>query len=379
MTLQVENAIGEVHKRNSSIELLRIISMLMILFHHFLVHNVTDYTLIKFGVVRFFLQLFLESGGKIGVVIFFTISCWFFLDKSQTMRGCALRIWKLEKEVLFYSLFLSLCFFLFDRQDISLSLVGRCFMPLIWSVWWYPTAYAMFLCFLPFIDRGLKGMGRNCHIALCCVLLFIYAGISLLPSSQMVDGVFSFIYIYILVSAYKWYLEDIIQPSPIKMIITGYIIIAIYVFCSMAAYQLFELQIGVRYHNFLTDEVRLPCLLIGFGIFLIFNNMQFINAKINWLAAGSFSVYLMTDFSPSQTFLWKGIFDLNTAISSVSSFCIAILMMLLLYLFCAFIDSIRRFIFSKFIDLRWEQLFDKGYLFVVKILHRFEVLDRLPA
>lgn len=147
----------------------------------------------------------------------------------------------------------------------------------------------------------------------------------------------------------------------------------------MAAYQLFELQIGVRYHNFLTDEVRLPCLLIGFGIFLIFNNMQFINAKINWLAAGSFSVYLMTDFSPSQTFLWKGIFDLNTAISSVSSFCIAILMMLLLYLFCAFIDSIRRFIFSKFIDLKWEQLFNKGYLFVVKILHRFEVLDRLPA
>lgn len=74
MTLQVENAIGEVHKRNSSIELLRIISMLMILFHHFLVHNVTDYTLIKFGVVRFILQLFLESGGKIGVVIFFTVS-----------------------------------------------------------------------------------------------------------------------------------------------------------------------------------------------------------------------------------------------------------------------------------------------------------------
>ena len=52
--------------------------MLMILFHHFLVHNVADYTLIKFGVVRFILQLFLESGGKIGVVIFFTISCWFF-------------------------------------------------------------------------------------------------------------------------------------------------------------------------------------------------------------------------------------------------------------------------------------------------------------
>ena len=378
--MQVENAIGGgLRKRNSSIELLRIISMLMILFHHFLVHNVADYTLIKFGVVRFILQLFLESGGKIGVVIFFTISCWFFLDKPQTMRGCALRIWKLEKEVLFYSLFLSLFFFLLDRQDISLSLVGRCFMPLIWSVWWYPTAYAMFLCFLPFIDRGLKGMGRNYHIALCCVLLFIYAGISLLPSTQMVEGVYSFIYIYILVSAYKWYLEDVIQLSPIKMIVTGYCIIAIYVFCSMLAYQLYGIQIGVRYHNFLTDGVRLPCLLIGFGTFLIFNNMKFTNSKINWLAAGSFSVYLMTDFSASQTFLWRGVFDLNAAISSVPSFCIAILMMLLLYFSCVLIDSVRRFVFSKYFDFKWDQLFDQGYIFVRNTLHRFEVLDRLLA
>lgn len=70
-------------KRNSSIELLRILSMFVILAHHFAVHNAFDYTLMDAGLSRLFVQLFLESGGKVGVIVFFTITAWFFWKRNK--------------------------------------------------------------------------------------------------------------------------------------------------------------------------------------------------------------------------------------------------------------------------------------------------------
>ena len=69
-------------QRNSSIELLRIIAMFMILAHHFIVHNGYDVLKLPLGPERIFFQLVMAGGGKVGVVIFFSISAWFFLDKE---------------------------------------------------------------------------------------------------------------------------------------------------------------------------------------------------------------------------------------------------------------------------------------------------------
>ncbi|WP_346965972.1 acyltransferase family protein [Bifidobacterium angulatum] len=87
--------------RNSSIELLRIIAMFMILAHHFIVHNGYDVLKLPLGPERIFFQLVMAGGGKVGVVIFFSISAWFFLDKEQTIKSNLKRVWITERELLF--------------------------------------------------------------------------------------------------------------------------------------------------------------------------------------------------------------------------------------------------------------------------------------
>lgn len=82
--------------RNSSIELLRIVAMFMILASHFVVHNGYDVKDLPVGPMRIFFQLVMQSGGVVGVVIFFTISAWFFLDKEQTIKSNLKRIWILS-------------------------------------------------------------------------------------------------------------------------------------------------------------------------------------------------------------------------------------------------------------------------------------------
>lgn len=59
--------------RYSNIELLRIISMILIVAHHFSVHGGFDFSSTSFSVNRLYIQ-FLAMGGKIGVDIF----CYYF-------------------------------------------------------------------------------------------------------------------------------------------------------------------------------------------------------------------------------------------------------------------------------------------------------------
>lgn len=99
---------------NSGIELLRIIAMFMILAHHFIVHNGYDVLKLPLGLERIFFQLVMAGGGKVGVVIFFSISAWFFLDREQTIKSNLKRVWIMERELLFWSLAFVAFYLMFD-------------------------------------------------------------------------------------------------------------------------------------------------------------------------------------------------------------------------------------------------------------------------
>ena len=113
--------------RNSSIETLRIIAMFMILMHHFIVHNGYDVLKLPLGPERIFFQLVMAG---VGVVIFFSISAWFFLDKEQTIKSNLKRVWIMERELLFWSLILVTFYLVFDRADLSMKLMVKSIMPL---------------------------------------------------------------------------------------------------------------------------------------------------------------------------------------------------------------------------------------------------------
>ena len=143
--------------RNSSIELLRIIAMFMILAHHFIVHNGYDVLKLPLGPERIFFQLVMAGGGKVGVVIFFSISAWFFLDKEQTIKSNLKRVWIMERELLFWSLILVTFYLVFDRADLSMKLMAKSAMPLSMGLWWYATAYAVFPGAAPLPFQGTEG------------------------------------------------------------------------------------------------------------------------------------------------------------------------------------------------------------------------------
>lgn len=101
----------------------------MILMYHFITQNGFPINKLPLAMEIFF-RFFMASGGKVGVVIFFSISAWFFLDKEQTIKSNLKRVWIMERELLFWSLILVTFYLVFDRADLSMKLMVKSIMPL---------------------------------------------------------------------------------------------------------------------------------------------------------------------------------------------------------------------------------------------------------
>ena len=340
--------------RNSSIELLRIIAMFMILAHHFIVHNGYDVLKLPLGPERIFFQLVMAGGGKVGVVIFFSISAWFFLDKEQTIKSNLKRVWIMERELLFWSLILVTFYLVFDRADLGMKLMVKSVMPLSMGLWWYATAYAIFLALLPFLAKGLKALGRKYHLALASTVLVIWGLTSFIPGMIGIsDGFFGFIYLFILISAYKWYLRplSIKQTWALTAVDVGFVLLYT---AASTVLGLFGINKGI----FITGEWKLPVVMIGFGMFLLFDRVTFHSRIINRIAQSAFAVYLITDYAASEKLLWTRLFNLQDLYQQPLAILQILGILLAIYAICTLLDFIRQALSAVTIDRRRGHWFD---------------------
>ena len=93
-----------VTKRDSNFEWLRIISMLMIVAHHYVAKNIFNVDIEVVGNYAF-----------VGNNLFFMISAYYLCDLDGTfhLKKIGKKVWKLEKQMLFYSIGLYIIFSIF--------------------------------------------------------------------------------------------------------------------------------------------------------------------------------------------------------------------------------------------------------------------------
>lgn len=289
----------------------------------------------------------MQGGGKVGVVIFFTISAWFFLDKEQTIKSNFKRIWILEREVLFWSLASMAFFLVFDRADFGIKMIACSVAPTIMGLWWYVTAYATFLALLPFLSKGLRALGKHTHYALAITVLSIWGLTSFIPGTVGVggDSVFGFIYLFILISAYKWYMKPFTLKQIWLMTGIGLGFFLLYT-CASIVLSLFGIDEGI----FITGSFRLPVIMVGFGMFLLFDRLSFHNRIINRIAQSAFAVYLITDHPTTRTLLWKHLFVLKDLCQQPLAILWILGILLAIYIACILIDFVRQGLFVVTVD-----------------------------
>ena len=328
--------------RNSNLELLRIIAMLMILYTHLGISP-------EDGIGKFTFGL-LEYLGGVGDDLFFAITAWFMCMEQSDFRKACRRVWNLEKQLLFWSLSLfvvcSVVWWftdypmlrsVFDWAHLAVVSVA----PLTTQLWWYPSAYAIFALLCPFINKGLRAIGREGHAVMATlglaafgVVPFFYKGMGL--------SVFLFLYQYVMLSYFRWYLSDWEQSRRLALTCAtfGIVLVAL---CG-------ELRFltGWDYGN---APWTLPAMMAAFGLILMaIQAKPYSNWLINLIAGSTLSVYLVHGYWPVtiwlQDVVCAGVADMMANHSMTLRYSAHYLVLLAVYLVIILIDIMRRFLFS---------------------------------
>lgn len=145
------------------------------------------------------------------------------------------------------------------------------------------------------------------YYALAITVLAIWGLTSFIPGTSGVnDSVFGFIYLFILISAHKWYMKPFTLKQTWLMTGTGLGFFLLYT-CASVMLSLFGIDKGI----FIAGSFKLPVIMVGFDMFLLFDRLSFRSRIINRIARSAFAVYLSTDYPATRTLLWKHLFVLE--------------------------------------------------------------------
>lgn len=168
-------------KRQSNLELLRIISMIMIIALHFLGHGgVLEHALPDSRAYYFY--WFLEALSFVSVNVFVLLGAYFLCETSFNSK----RIMNIWATVLFYSVGIFILILLFRRPENVLLSLYQAFTPVFSNQYWFATKYIGVLLFSPFMNILIRQLSRKAHLALLVISILLFAVIPFLfPLSEV--------------------------------------------------------------------------------------------------------------------------------------------------------------------------------------------------
>ncbi len=150
--------------RDSSIELFRIITMLIIVAHHYVVNSGLLDTITESGFLKpnsIFLLL-LGWGGKTGINCFVLITGYFMCTSKITLK----KFLKLILEIEFYKILFYLIFLLTGYSEFSVKSFIKAVLPFTQLTTNFWGCYIMFFLFIPFLNILISNMTKKQHITL---------------------------------------------------------------------------------------------------------------------------------------------------------------------------------------------------------------------
>lgn len=336
---------NQAHLRNSNIELLRIISMFLIVVHHMSVHGFAPADGWHFqGVptLNQFLVQFMAIGGKIGVDVFVIITGYYLVNSKFHLKKAL----SLEAQVLTYSIGILAVVALTKSVPISIVTVIKSFLPITYNQYWFVTSYMILYLTFPFWNSLIKSLDRGQFLRLITILVFIS---SILPSflHASIDNSSSvlfaalyccgaYIRIYTTSSSYKKW-GTILTVSNFLLIVLsmlGLIVLGL-----------------ITHKNVLIDKSthfmgnNSPFAFgIALGVFLLAVYAKpFSNKFINVVAQSCFGVYLLHDNNLIRPLLWDNILHIKAKINlpTVQLIGYVVLVSIIIYLVTTLIDLVR--------------------------------------
>ncbi|MCO6541786.1 MAG: acyltransferase family protein [Lactobacillus sp.] len=160
--------------RDSKIEMLRIISIFLIILGHIIV--VTKWDFFNMTIFHVVSIETMWIGAKLGVNIFFLITGYFLINKSSFRINATIKIWLIT---IFYSWILTILSIIFFPNILKINHIFsvrhniQFIFPISYGTYWFITVYIVLMLLSPFINKFLKNLSQS-EFLLILIVGFIY-------------------------------------------------------------------------------------------------------------------------------------------------------------------------------------------------------------
>lgn len=327
--------------RDSNLELLRIVSMLMIIMLHYFsmglgLENVTSYD------KNYLMFAALYSLSVVGVNCFVLTTGYYSINSVSIKTR---KILNLIIQVAFWGIVLYIISFLYNGGSLEVKEIVKKAVPYFFDLRWFVRTYIILLFFIPFINRLLKGLSRKSFLMLIMIYVVIFSvWYSFLPGSPTLDngyGIINFILLY-MVGSYirmnrghinKWICLLCYLVSVVCIIISSY------TFLQSRCW-------GYSYIFVITGSIAL---------FLFFENLNIGSLRlVNFMGKYAFGVYLIHSDMHFADILWRD--NIKMWYGTTLFIPKIVGMIIFIYCVCVMLDFIREKLFSISVDKVLEKM-----------------------
>lgn len=355
-------------QRNSSIEILKILAIIMVVVSHSMPDGDTsvysgaiDINTVTTN-IHLILAGYMKNMGQIGNNIFFACSTWFLLDSSKVKIG---KITNMIGDCFFISVSMLGVFTLLGYEFPIMYLIEQ-FFPVTFANCWFVTCYLLLYAIHPILNNTIKGMKKESLLCfnICFFILYNCIGFIMGNSLFYYSRLIGFIGIYFLVAYFRLYLKEISLNKKINVIflatgIVGWVASSWLTAILSNNFGIFENQMQ-RWNNIMN-----PCfILIAIALLNLFRRKSVYNSTVNYISSLSLLIYLIHSTKIMRNYVRYDIFEY---IKNTFGFENLFVWLILFALFNLVAGTLLAIIYNKTIQKYIHYIFEKISKMVVRL------------
>ena len=364
-------------ERNSSYELMRIVSMFLIVLYHIILHGKVLENCQNEGLKIIF--EFIEFVTLVHVNSFILVTGYYQVESNFKQS----KIWSLLNANWFYRVLIVILLLTFNIVSIDkVSLIKETF-PINLNEYWFFKNYLLLYCLTPFINKGIEKLNKSTYQKMIIVSFIIFSIVPTVTGGSYFDNsgftLYQFVFLY-MVGAYlkkyplsKSYIFKVMSKNMYKLIL-----IFILFTCVFSNYILYKYSMSVSSVNTVLGEISSyvsrastlynnPFVIIqSICFFEYFGTFTIKNRYINKLASLVFGIYLIHDNNFSRGLIYTYLKINNGPIYSYKFIFYVFFIAVLIYAICAVIEYIRQKLFKKIYNFKLSKMIREKYYEFIK-------------
>ena len=276
--------------RESKFELLRVLSMLMIIFQHAMERSIPDWGMLKGDFsFNYCVAATMSIWGQLGVMLFVMISSWFMVDKQGIRMK---KVIDLVLEVVTVCVSMLIVFAIVYPDSLNVRLIIKELLTPTYKQYWFITTFLVFYLIMPLLQK-LVSVLSDIALRNTCVVLTLLIPIYNYLTTNVGDTLADFSYIFMVTAYLKRNSGNWLKRHHRMLCVIPSLISASFILYKLFVERHFGEALLMRTFSMLRGRTLLP-FLGCVGIFYAFESMKPIYSKaINTLGGTMFGVYLI--------------------------------------------------------------------------------------